>query len=226
MNIQSNLRQYIASILTEIYLQNDELGLIVITSEYTRVGVIYKWDDVPCAVNKFDSDKIIGMIRIDKPANSCNGAWEVKEAAGRYLSGAVYDLGYWLAREKPLISDRSIMTSDAVNAWYKFSNSGKGDGSILDNEDAPSNSNPFDDCAVWKGSDNGTILNWNDSVSDRLPRDVADSLNKSYVLKTHKWDWTKIQKRTIDKVGLSIYKSSKFITQIKKSASEFFTDKT
>ena len=177
-------------------------------------GCIYDWDELfefLANHNMSDSSTRIrlaysdlvklvkGTIDIEKPSKSCNGAWEVKASAVKMpgLGKDIYDLAYAMSPTHSLISDRNDISAKAINGWLKFSknNSGK----KLDDINNPQNSDPNDDCFVWKGDQSGKVGIKNSRRRDILPADVADVLNRSYSKQAVK-DWESIMQSTQEKL--------------------------
>ena len=115
----------------------------------------------------------LGLIQVRKPANPCNGAWEVSASLGpsKLLARNVYGLAYDLSPTGSIISDRTSVSGDALSAWrgiYSSKSSlerGKKTPSgrtirgrkPLDDIQNPKTPPPEDDCKIYPGED---ALNW------------------------------------------------------------------
>jgi hypothetical protein len=144
------------------------LGVYAWAEGGAREAVIYDAEELMAAYRKHgkkiaympETDGIFrGMIKIQRPKNSCNGAWEVKfSAAENKGDGAiVYAVGFALAYpEMMLIPDRKYVSPAARSGWR--SQFDKGRPSLkLDDVENPKTPEPKDDCNVYNDRDAETI---------------------------------------------------------------------
>lgn len=64
-------------------------------------------------------DTIRGMIRIRKPGNPCDGAWEVSMSAGPGFGKQVYGAAYAMSPTGKLIPDRMSVSAAARRGWSR-----------------------------------------------------------------------------------------------------------
>lgn len=96
-------------------------------------------------------DAIIGYIEVGPPQWPCQGAWEVRYAAGPGFGKLVYGIGYALSPNNRLVPDRKVVSNDAYKAWSKVAAGGKG--MPLDNFADPQTSDKGDDCRLHQRTD-------------------------------------------------------------------------
>jgi hypothetical protein len=111
---------------------------------------------------------LLGLIRIGKPTEPCNGAWEVLLSAVKNKGdgGIIYGLAYALSPTGILVADRTGVSKSAQRGWSTMKQQ-KG-GTALDSAANPKTSDPGDDCDLHSTKD---------GCEGHLD---LDSLNRSY----------------------------------------------
>ncbi len=170
--IMNNWRRFLLKEEKEAALSTDNLACFIPPNENENVieAILYDTsfvlENIEEIMNKvlyarglfLDNNNILvtkvikGVIGIESTESidygKCNNAWQVSTIAGPGYGPILYQIGFSLAPEAQLTSDRETVKIGARKNWRKQFDSGEREKNAFDNKEAPKTPPEEDDCLI------------------------------------------------------------------------------